>query len=195
MGEDRRGWGDRRTRPGKWGLGLQWQSQKQQEGTLIYFTSEPFHPNQTVVGTQLKHCRISDVKNRRTLWLRESSAFSGQAVKPAGPCSVCPGCWSWQRGWQVRGHAPSLGHQLVVWRPVQTDLRHWWGLEHWWKKRSLLVWTQNVVPAFKWTRGLTQNGVKRVSSNSILCFVVAQIISQPRTQTDPSLKEWEGQIW
>lgn len=54
---------------------------------------------------------------------------------------------------------------------------------------------ENKVSAFKWSQVLTQNGVKHVSFNSILCFVVAQIISQPRTQTDPSLKEWEGQIW
>lgn len=133
MGEERGGWGDVRIRPGKWGLGLQWQSQKQQEGTLIYFTSEPFHPNQTVVGTQLN----SGFQTWRTEehWLRESSVFSGQAVKPAGPCAVCPGCWSWQ----VRGHAPSLGHKPVVWPPVQTDLRHWWGLEHWTKTEEKLV--------------------------------------------------------
>lgn len=42
-------------------------SQKQHEETLIYFTFEPFHPNQTEVGAQLKHCLISDVRNRRTL--------------------------------------------------------------------------------------------------------------------------------
>lgn len=157
MGEDRRGWGDRRTRPGKWGLGLQWQGQKQQEGTLIYFTSEPFHPNQTVAGTQLKHCLISDVRNRRTLWLRESSVFSGQAVKPAEPCSVCPGCWSWQRGQQVRGHAPSLGHKPVVgllYKLTYVTDEDWNTGPR--QKRSLMVWTQNSVSALmvwvKWSK-------------------------------------------